>query len=155
MAILNHLLTDAPTKLFHRAIMQSNPFSYKYRSITVANFLGQAVKTGLDCTDIECLCEESVGNIIEVQDRIFGLPRHSSDIFAWTPVIIDDASSVRFAHLEGNKDYLLLKYQPLKYIESDYSERANRIPIILGWNEVRCEFHNTTLRLQSISFFHF
>lgn len=28
-------------RLFHRVIMQSNPFSYHYRSLTIANFLGQ------------------------------------------------------------------------------------------------------------------
>ena len=44
-----HLLMQGAGRLFHRVIMQSNPFSYHYRSLTVANFLGQAVKRGIDC----------------------------------------------------------------------------------------------------------
>lgn len=36
-----HLLMSGAGRLFHRVIMQSNPFSYHYRSLTIANFLGQ------------------------------------------------------------------------------------------------------------------
>lgn len=36
-----HLLMNGAGRLFHRVIMQSNPFSYHYRSLTIANFLGQ------------------------------------------------------------------------------------------------------------------
>jgi len=57
---------DGAGRLFHRAIMQSNPFSYHYRGLTVANFIGQAVKRGVDCNDLKCLQEESVDEILEV-----------------------------------------------------------------------------------------
>jgi hypothetical protein len=66
-----HLLMDGPSKLFHRVIMQSNPFSYQYRSMTVANFLGQAVKRGMDCSDLRCMQEEPVQEILEVGVRVW------------------------------------------------------------------------------------
>jgi carboxylesterase type B len=57
---------DGAGRLFHRVIMQSNPFSYHYRSLTVANFLGQAVKRAMDCPDLKCLQAEPAGEILEV-----------------------------------------------------------------------------------------
>lgn len=55
-------------RLFHKVIMQSNPFSYHYRSLTVANFLGQAVKRGIDCQDLKCMQEEPVEELMEVSN---------------------------------------------------------------------------------------
>jgi carboxylesterase type B len=46
MSACLHMLMDGAGVLFHKVIMQSNPLGYKYRSVTVANFLGQAVKRG-------------------------------------------------------------------------------------------------------------
>jgi hypothetical protein len=39
-------------KMFHAVILQSNPLGYKYRSLAVANFIGQSYKVwggGLEC----------------------------------------------------------------------------------------------------------
>lgn len=41
MCVGLHLLSEDAGHLFHGAIVQSNPFGYKYRSLAVANFLGQ------------------------------------------------------------------------------------------------------------------
>ena len=41
--------------LFHAVILQSNPFGYRYRSVSVANFLGNEFKDRLDCEDLRCL----------------------------------------------------------------------------------------------------
>jgi carboxylesterase type B len=46
MSACLHMLMNGAGVLFHKVIMQSNPLGYKYRSVTVANFLGQAVKRG-------------------------------------------------------------------------------------------------------------
>jgi carboxylesterase type B len=60
---------DGAGQLFHSVIMQSNPSGYRYRSITVANFLGQAVKRGLDCTDLKCMQ-------VSVRQRLWSSGRH-------------------------------------------------------------------------------
>ncbi|CAN0269652.1 unnamed protein product [Phaeothamnion confervicola] len=69
--------------------MQSNPYGYRYRSITVANFLGQAVKRGLDCHDLRCLQEEPPEDIVRIQESLMGFPRSVGDFFTWGPVTTD------------------------------------------------------------------
>ena len=51
------------SRLFHAVILQSNPLGYKYRSIVVANFIGESYKQLLDCEDIRCLQSEPVGEL--------------------------------------------------------------------------------------------
>lgn len=59
--------------LFHHVIMQSNPFGYKYRSISVANFIGAAFKEQVDCDDLLCLQRESADELIHVQDSLMAV----------------------------------------------------------------------------------
>lgn len=76
-------------RLFQAAIMQSNPLGYRYRSISVANFLGKAFKDLLDCEDLRCLQAESVDELLYVQDTLLAVPRSIGDFFTWGPVLTD------------------------------------------------------------------
>ncbi|CAM9755849.1 unnamed protein product, partial [Choristocarpus tenellus] len=89
MSIGQHLHMDGAGTLFHQVIMQSNPLGYRFRSVTVANFLGQAVKRGLDCVDLACLQEEPAADILRVQESLMGVPRSVGDFFSWGPVMTD------------------------------------------------------------------
>lgn len=137
MSVGQHLLMEGQGRLFHRVVMQSNPFSYHYRSLTVANFLGQAVKRGMDCHDLKCLQEEPVEELLEVQDSIHGLPRSVGDFFTWGPVI-KEGPWLRAAAAEYNsrrENVPITVRQPLKALES--KEFVNRVPVILGTCKVR------------------
>eukprot|EP01035_Chromulina_nebulosa_P034094 gene34094-45714_t len=57
-------------KLFHAAILQSNPMGYKYRSIAISNFIGSSFRDQLDCEDLRCLQSESAEEILHVQDTM-------------------------------------------------------------------------------------
>ena len=76
-------------RLFHAVILQSNPLGYKYRTIVVANFIGESYKQLLDCEDIRCLQSEPVDEIIYVQDTLQAAPRSIGDFFTWGPVLTD------------------------------------------------------------------
>ncbi len=132
MSVGQHLLMEGQGRLFHRVIMQSNPFSYHYRSLTVANFLGQAVKRGIDCHDLKCLQEEPVEELLDVQDSIHGLPRSVGDFFTWGPVI-KEGPWWRAAAAEYNsrrENVPITVRQPLKALES--KDFVNKVPVILG-----------------------
>jgi para-nitrobenzyl esterase len=60
--------------LFHSIILQSNPLGYKYRSVTIANFLGNSYKQLLDCEDVSCLLSESVGVCLYEQAKVSHTP---------------------------------------------------------------------------------
>jgi carboxylesterase type B len=75
--------------LFHAIVLQSNPLGYKYRAVSVANFLGAAYKDRLDCEDLRCLQSESADELIHVQDTLMAVPRSIGDFFTWGPVVTD------------------------------------------------------------------
>ena len=62
-------MREPQTSLFQSAILQSNPFGYRFRSVAVANFLGTEFKERLDCEDLRCLQSEF--------RRTHPRPRHS------------------------------------------------------------------------------
>ena len=77
-------------KLFHRAILQSNPMGYKFRSIVVADFLGDALKRTVDCRDLACLRAEPVEEIMRAQSMLMGVPRSVGDFFPWGPTLTQE-----------------------------------------------------------------
>ncbi|CBN78501.1 conserved unknown protein [Ectocarpus siliculosus] len=89
MSIGQHLHMDGAGVLFQQVVMQSNPMGYRFRSVTVANFLGEAMKRGLDCFSLDCLQTEPASEVMRVQESIMGLPRSVGDFFTWGPVITD------------------------------------------------------------------
>lgn len=73
--------------LFHKAILQSNPMGYQFRSVVVADFLGDALKRAVDCRDVQCLRGEPVEEIMRAQSSLMGIPRSVGDFFAWGPTL--------------------------------------------------------------------
>lgn len=81
-----HLQMENPG-LFHKAILQSNPMGYQFRSVVVADFLGDALKRAVDCRDLQCLRGEPVEEIMRAQSSLMGIPRSAGDFFAWGPIL--------------------------------------------------------------------
>jgi hypothetical protein len=76
-----HLLMEGAGTLFHKAIMQSNPLGYIFRSVVIADFIGEALKKGVDCRDLACLRAERVEEIMRAQSTLMGVPRSVGDFF--------------------------------------------------------------------------
>jgi len=82
-----HLLMDGAGTLFHKAIMQSNPLGYTFRSVVIADFIGEALKRNVDCRDLTCLRAERVEEIMRAQSSLMGVPRSVGDFFTWGPTL--------------------------------------------------------------------
>ncbi len=135
MSIGLHLLDKARSskqsaRLFHAVILQSNPLGYKYRSVTVANFIGAAFKEQLDCEDLHCLQSESADELIHVQDTLMAVPRSIGDFFTWGPVITD-SSYQREARLRPGPLSNVTVRQPLQALRD---LRRLDVPVIIGSN---------------------
>jgi len=82
-----HLLMEGAGTLFHKAIMQSNPVGYTFRSVVVADFIGEALKRNVDCRDLACLRAERVEEIMRAQSSLMGVPRSVGDFFTFGPTL--------------------------------------------------------------------
>ena len=82
-----HLMMEGAGTLFHRVIMQSFPMGYTFRTPTVADFIGDALKRAVDCRDLGCLRTERVEDLIKVQAGLMGVPRSVGDFFTWSPTL--------------------------------------------------------------------
>ncbi len=82
-----HLLMNGAGELFHKAIMQSNPVGYTFRSVVVADFIGEALKKNVDCRDLACLRAERVEEIMTAQASLMGVPRSVGDFFTFSPTL--------------------------------------------------------------------
>ena len=76
-----HLLMEGAGTLFQKAIMQSNPLGYTFRSVVIADFIGEALKRNVDCRDLACLRAERVEEIMRAQSSLMGVPRSVGDFF--------------------------------------------------------------------------
>lgn len=79
--------------LFHKAILQSNPMGYQFRSVVVADFLGDALRRTVDCRDLECMRTEAVEEIMRAQSSLMGIPRSVGDFFTWGPTLTTASST--------------------------------------------------------------
>jgi carboxylesterase type B len=82
-----HLMMEGAGKLFHRVVMQSNALGYTFRSTTIADFIGAAFKTVVDCRDLACLRSERVEDLLKAQSSLMGVPRSVGDFFTWAPTL--------------------------------------------------------------------
>lgn len=82
-----HLMMDGAGTLFHKAIIQSNPLGLQFRSVVIADFIGEALKGSVDCRDVACLRAERVEEIMRAQSSLMGLPRSVGDFFTWGPTL--------------------------------------------------------------------
>ncbi|KAL7581155.1 hypothetical protein ACA910_005947 [Epithemia clementina (nom. ined.)] len=156
-----HLMMEGAGKLFHKVVIQSNPVGLQFRSIVVADFLGQALKGAVDCRDLACLRGERVEEIMRAQSSLMGVPRSVGDFFTWGPTLTEElklilggsgnkgTSSSRFSPL--GREHIMFRdldswkwqsrrddawstvnvTQPLK----DYALIPDDIPIIIGSNK--------------------
>lgn len=85
-----HLMMDGVGTLFHRVIMQSNPQGYTFRSVVVADFIGEAFKRRVDCRDLACLRAERVEETMRAQSSLMGVPRSVGDFFTWGPTLTQE-----------------------------------------------------------------
>eukprot|EP00557_Chaetoceros_sp_GSL56_P012315 CAMPEP_0176478174 /NCGR_PEP_ID=MMETSP0200_2-20121128/1041_1 /TAXON_ID=947934 /ORGANISM="Chaetoceros sp., Strain GSL56" /LENGTH=1129 /DNA_ID=CAMNT_0017874085 /DNA_START=156 /DNA_END=3545 /DNA_ORIENTATION=+ len=106
-----HLLMEGAGTLFHKAIMQSNPLGYTFRSVIVADFIGEALKRNVDCRDLACLRAERVEEIMRAQSSLMGVPRSVGDFFTFGPTLTSQrklklsltGESRFFSRLEENR----------------------------------------------------
>lgn len=85
-----HLLMEGVGKLFHKAVIQSNPLGLQFRSVVVQDFLGEALKRSVDCRDLACLRAERVEEIMRAQSSLMGVPRSVGDFFTWGPTLTEE-----------------------------------------------------------------
>lgn len=97
-----HLMMDGAGYLFHKAIIQSNPLGLQLRSVVVADFLGEALKSAVDCRDLPCLKSERVEEIIRAQSSLMGVPRS-----VVRSIFVKRAHVSRYAMLLTNLSLLL------------------------------------------------
>eukprot|EP01035_Chromulina_nebulosa_P018325 gene18325-24015_t len=132
MHILDQYGNDAYTqnKLFHAAILQSNPLGYKYRSVSVANFIGTSYKELLGCEDLRCLQSEPADDLLHTQDTMMAVPRSIGDFFTWGPVITDSLYN-REVRLRPSPVSNITVRQPIETLKS---LQQLDIPIVIGTN---------------------
>jgi len=130
MSVGQHIFMGESGRLFHGAILQSNPFGYRYRTITVANFIGVAFKRALGCLDLQCMQEEPANEIIRATEAVMQMPRSVGDLFTWGPVAKGEV-------LQNRTKVPILSpinvTQPIPFLQTT-EEFTNRIPILLGTN---------------------
>jgi carboxylesterase type B len=77
-------------RLFHKAIIQSNPLGLQFRSVVIADFIGEALKRSLDCRDLICMRSERVEDVLNAQKSLMGVPRSVGDFFTWLPTLTQE-----------------------------------------------------------------
>jgi carboxylesterase type B len=97
-----HLMMEGSGRLFQKAIMQSNPLGYTFRSVVVADFIGEALKRKVDCFDVACLRAERVEEIMGAQVSLMGVPRSVGDFFTWGPTLTKEAKVQITLHRDGS-----------------------------------------------------
>ena len=101
-----HLLMDGAGSLFHKAIMQSNPLGYTFRSVVISDFIGETLKRTIDCKDLACLRDEKVEEILRAQGSLMGIPRSVGDFFTWSPTLTKE---LRLRISVSNEDHFFSK----------------------------------------------
>ena len=116
-----HLLMEGAGTLFHKAIMQSNPVGYTFRSVVVADFIGEALKRNVDCRDLACLRAERVEEIMRAQSSLMGVPRSVGDFFTFGPTL----TSQRKLKLSLTGDRLFSRSEENRLPRLDTDESKN------------------------------
>jgi len=112
------LVSTKSKGLFHKAIIQSDPFTLDIKDITIATKLGNKFLEAIGCTknNITCLRSKTVDQVLDAQEQSQGWVPISdplSSFLPWTPLI--DGEDIKM-HL----------------LEAFNSGNFNRVPIILG-----------------------
>lgn len=153
-----HLMMGGAGKIFHKAIIQSNPLGLQFRSVVVADFIGDALKRTVDCRDLACLRAERVEEIMRAQSTLMGMPRSVGDFFTWLPTLTQELKLTLGGHKGSSSSSSPLSRDHVMFRDLDsWRWQANRentwavvnvtqplknlhlipddIPIILGTNK--------------------
>eukprot|EP00536_Pseudo-nitzschia_multiseries_P012506 jgi/Psemu1/68339/estExt_Genemark1.C_4810037 len=121
--------------LFHKAILQSNPMGYQFRSVVVADFLGEALSRTVDCRDLECMRTEAVEEIMRAQSSLMGIPRSVGDFFAWGPTLTTSATASSSGPPSFSTFSQTRQWEMDRSFFSNLNLVPDDIPIIIGTNK--------------------
>ncbi len=133
-----HLLMEGAGTLFHKAIMQSNPLGYRFRSVVIADFIGSALKRSVDCRDLACLRAERVEEIMRAQSTLMGIPRSVGDFFTWGPTLTNEMK-IEFSLGGENRIISRSDENRLPKLETDESKSSYISEWRLGGDELTSE----------------
>lgn len=76
MSVATHLSSPPSNGLFQRAIIQSDPFAIEFRTIEESLMFGRifSIQLGCESTDIQCLRNSEVEDILEAQGDTIWIP---------------------------------------------------------------------------------
>ena len=117
-SVAAHLASKLSTGLFHKAIIQSNPFTLHMKTRDDANKIGKAFAKaiGCDASDVACLRGKTMEEVIVADKAASGklnLLAPLSSFYPWTPLV----------------DGTVLTDQPWRlYQQGNY----NKVPVIMG-----------------------
>ncbi len=90
-SVIAHLISNNSQPLFHKAIVQSMPFSLPYRTIDSLNVLGSSFASKIKCSSKTCLASKTVDEILSAQvaaeDANHNLFHLILNFLPWTPAI--------------------------------------------------------------------
>eukprot|EP00162_Nutomonas_longa_P011293 comp20467_c0_seq1/m.41239 comp20467_c0_seq1/g.41239 ORF comp20467_c0_seq1/g.41239 comp20467_c0_seq1/m.41239 type:complete len:568 (-) comp20467_c0_seq1:42-1745(-) len=113
-----HLVNDESKQLFSKVIMESNPFSIRFRDNTEALRAARKLLKKADCKDLECLYNLSAERLNTASDDVslLGISHVSfEEVLPWSPTI----------------DGTIVRDETLRQVQAG---RAARVPIIIGSN---------------------
>ena len=120
-----HLMMDSAGKHFHKAVIQSDPLGLQFRSVVVADFIGEALKRMVDCRDLACLRAERVEEIMRAQSGLMGVPRSVGDFFTWGPTLTDELK-LTLGGPKSRDTKSPLSREHIKFRDLDSWRRENR-----------------------------
>ena len=122
---LLHLMMDGAGTLFHKAAIQSNPLGLQFRSVVIADFIGESLKHSVDCRDLACLRAERVEEIMRAQSSLMGVPRSVGDFFTWVPTLTEELKLTVGGRMPGSSSPLSREHVMFRDLDS-WKWQSNR-----------------------------
>lgn len=125
--------------------MQSNPLGYTFRSVVVADFIGEALKRNVDCRDLACLRAERVEEIMRAQSSLMGVPRSVGDFFTFGPTLTSQRK-VKFSLAGESRFFSRSEENRLPRLDTDESQNS----FVSEWR-VSSEINTDTARWSAVN----
>ncbi|EFA83285.1 hypothetical protein PPL_04075 [Heterostelium album PN500] len=119
MSVVTHLVSPISAGLFHKSIIESCHMPSGYKTMENAKDQYKRLSYQLNCTDIQCLRESKVDDILKIQTQMMAVDfRYPADAFTfWSPVI----------------DKKILPGLPFTLFRTG---RYNKVPTLVGFVEL-------------------